>query len=64
MTLQLQVPSMVCSGCSDTVTKAIKNLDANATVAVDLDSKTVSVESTASTDALKQAIEAIGHTVS
>ena len=64
MTLQLQVSSMVCSGCGDTVTKAIKNLDANATVAVDLDSKTVSVESTASADALKQAIAATGHTVS
>lgn len=64
MTLQLQVSSMVCSGCGDTVTKAIKNLDANATVAVDLEAKTVSVDSTASADALKQAIVATGHTVS
>lgn len=63
MTLQLKVPSMVCSGCVETVTKAIKTVDANANVTIDLPSKTVTLESQASEASLKQAIINTGHTV-
>lgn len=35
MTLQLKVPNMACSACGDTITKAIKAVDATATVTAD-----------------------------
>ncbi|WP_017715319.1 heavy-metal-associated domain-containing protein [Kamptonema formosum] len=63
MALELKVPSMVCQGCVDTVTKAIKTVDSDAGVNVDLDQKTVSVESQVSEESIKQAIVATGHTV-
>ncbi|MBW4497374.1 MAG: heavy-metal-associated domain-containing protein [Oscillatoria princeps RMCB-10] len=63
MALELKVPSMVCEGCVDTVTKAIKTVDSDAGVNVDLETKTVSVESPASEESIKQAIVATGHTI-
>jgi copper chaperone len=54
---------MVCSGCVDTVTKAVQSVDPSASVQVSLESKVVSVETQASVDALKEAIVASGHTV-
>lgn len=36
MTVQLKVPSMACSACSDTVTKAVKAIDPTASVQADL----------------------------
>lgn len=63
MALQLKVPSMVCEGCAETVTKAIKTVDSDASVSVDLPSKTVTLESQASEESFKQAIVATGHTL-
>jgi copper chaperone len=63
MKLELKVPSVVCNGCIDTVTKAIVNLDPNATVTGDLASKTFSVETQASETAIKEAIVQTGHTL-
>lgn len=54
---------MVCDGCVDIVTKAIKTVDASAKVNVVLETKEVSVESNASLDAIKEAIAAKDHTV-
>lgn len=61
--LELKVPSMVCDGCVETVTKAIKTHEPNAKVDIDLDSKKVSVDTKASEESIKQVITAAGHTV-
>jgi copper chaperone len=63
MSLEMKVPSMVCNGCVDTVTKAIKGLDSDAKVEIDLASKTVKVDGKPSEDSIKQAITSVGHTV-
>jgi copper chaperone len=64
MVLQLQVPSMVCDGCANTVTQAIHAVDNTANVAVDLTSKSVSVDTNATDGtAIVAAIIATGHTV-
>ncbi len=63
MTLEMKVPSMVCEGCVETITKTIKNLDAGAKVTIDLSTKLVKVETQASETAIKEAIAAAGHTV-
>jgi copper chaperone len=63
MTLQFKVPSMKCEGCADAVTEAIQSLDAGAKVEIDVDSKAVSAETSASEDAVREAIAAKGHTM-
>ena len=63
MSLQLKVPSIVCDGCAETITKAVKSVNADAQVDVDVSAKTVKVEGTQSEDSIKQAIAATGHTV-
>ncbi|NEP83167.1 MAG: heavy-metal-associated domain-containing protein [Okeania sp. SIO3C4] len=63
MAIQLKVPSIVCDGCADTITKAIKTQESEADVQVDLEQKIVTVETKASEESIKQAIVAAGHTV-
>ena len=64
MTLQFKVPSIVCDGCAKTVAAAITSLDANAKVDINVETKDVSAETTASEEAIRAAIAAKGHTVS
>ncbi|WP_449419797.1 heavy-metal-associated domain-containing protein [Phormidium nigroviride] len=63
MAIKLNVPSIVCSGCGDTITKAIKTVESEANVNVDVAAKTVTVEAQSSEESIKQAITATGHTV-
>lgn len=63
MKLEFTVPSMVCQGCVDTVTKAIANQDANADISINLDTKKVAVETEVAATTIQQAIVEIGHTV-
>ncbi len=61
--INFKVPSMVCEGCVDTVTKAIVTEEPQAKVDVDLDSKQVKVNTEASESSIRQAVVASGHTV-
>ncbi|MBD1821542.1 heavy-metal-associated domain-containing protein [Cyanobacteria bacterium FACHB-DQ100] len=63
MSLQLTVPNMACSACSDTITTAIKSIDPNASVTADPKTKLVSIETQASEASIKQAITDAGYTV-
>jgi copper chaperone len=61
MTLQLTVPNMACSACANTITNALKAVDANATIETDTTTKLVSVETQASETAIKEALAAAGY---
>ncbi len=63
MAIELQVPSMVCGKCVETITKAIKTVDADATISTDLEKKTVTLESSATAESFKEAIINSGHTI-
>jgi copper chaperone len=63
MAMQLKVPSIACSGCADTITKAIKDYDSEANVQVNVEQKIVTVETKASEDSIKQVVTSAGHTV-
>jgi copper chaperone len=63
MTLQLKVPNMACSACSETITEAIKAVDSTATVQTDPKTKLVNVETQASEVAIKEAITTAGYSV-
>ena len=61
MTIQLKVPDIACSACVNTVTKAIKTVDANATVDADTKTKIVKVQSQQSEDKIKEIIAEAGY---
>lgn len=61
MLLQLKVPKLACSACVNTITSAIKTVDANATVQADPKTKMVSVETQVSKIAIEEAIAAVGY---
>jgi copper chaperone len=63
MPLQLTVPNMACSACGDAIAKAIKVIDATATVQADPQAKLVSIETQAPEMSIKQAISEAGYTV-
>ena len=59
--LKLNVPDMTCGHCAGTVTKAVQGVDGQASVTVDLPSRTVSIVTTADAGRIAQAIEAAGY---
>ena len=63
MTVQLKVPNMACSACSDTVTKAVKAIDPAANVQADLKTKLVEIETQASEAAIREAITTAGYAI-
>lgn len=63
MTINLQVPSMVCDGCVTVIKDAITTHEPNAKVEINLDTKQVTVETAASESSIRQVITAAGHTV-
>ena len=63
MTLQLKVPNMACSACGETITKAIKTVDAAANVQADPKTKLVNIQTQASEAAITKAITAAGYPV-
>jgi copper chaperone len=63
-TLSFNVPSIVCDGCAKAITDEILTHESDAKVNVDVTAKTVSVDTAASEESIKQMITALGHTVS
>lgn len=59
--LNFTVPDMSCGHCVKAITAAVKTLDANAEVETDLESKKVSVVTTAGADAVKHALTEAGY---
>jgi len=63
MTLQLNLPSMACAACGDTIRNAVVAIDPTATVQADLKTKQVNIETQTSEAAIKNAVEAVGYPV-
>jgi copper chaperone len=62
-TIKFKVPSIVCDGCAQTITEEILTHESEAKVKVDIAAKTVSIDTEASEEAVKQMITSVGHTV-
>jgi copper chaperone len=62
--LHLNVEGMSCGGCARSVTNAIKAVDPQAEVRVDLARKTVEADTSADPGAVSRAITDAGYTVS
>ncbi len=59
--LTLNVPDMTCGHCVSVVTKAVRSVDADATVSTDLSAQTITVKSDAAPAALRSALEQAGY---
>ena len=59
--VELNVKEMTCGHCVRAVTQAVRNVDPQAQVQVDLDTKRVSVESQSSAGDLIRALGAAGY---
>lgn len=59
--MKFNLPDMSCGHCVQTVTKAVKSLDAKADVKADLPSKTVTVETSADAAAVARVLEEAGY---
>lgn len=62
--MKFEVPDMTCGHCASTVQKAIKSVDPNASATVDLESKTVSVETSVAPEVISASIADAGYTPS
>ena len=60
--LDLTIPDMTCGGCARGVTQAVKSVDPTAELVIDLDTHMVQVKTSASADAVKNAIVEAGFT--
>ncbi len=56
----LSIPEMSCGSCKTSIEKAISAADANSKIDVDLENKTVRVESSLEQSALLAAVEKAG----
>lgn len=63
MALKLKVSDMKCENCAAKISKSIQDIESEAKVDVDLDSKIVNVESTAAAESIKQVIADAGFQV-
>lgn len=54
--MKFTIANMTCSGCARGVTATIKDLDPEAVVEIDIDSKLVEVKSTQSFDAIAEVL--------
>ena len=64
MKLQLKVPEMTCGGCVSNIARAIKTVDANATVQGDPQTKIVLVETKSPEPEIKAALAQAGYPAS
>ncbi len=64
MKLQFKVPEMTCGGCVSNITRAIKTVDANATVQGDPQTKIVLVETKSPEPEIKAALAHAGYPAS
>jgi copper chaperone len=60
---RFRIPDIHCDGCVRSLTGAVRELDAQATLQADLTTKLVRVETTAGDDAVAEAMRDAGFTV-
>ncbi|WP_087139017.1 heavy-metal-associated domain-containing protein [Brevundimonas diminuta] len=59
--MELRIESMTCGGCARSVTRAIQSVDPNARIETDPGSRTVKVETTATSAAVLKVLEEAGY---
>lgn len=63
MTIKLTVPNIKGDDCVQKITQSIQTMESDAKVDVDVNKKTVTVESEASEETIKQIVQSAGYTI-
>ncbi|MBN3896961.1 MAG: heavy-metal-associated domain-containing protein [Nostoc sp.] len=63
MAIKLKVPNIKGDDCAKKITKSIQTMESDAKVNVDVNAKTVTVESAASEESIKQIVQSAGYTI-
>lgn len=64
MSFKISVPSIGCSSCIETITKAIQSVDSSALIAGDVPTKSIEVTSQLTESQIRDLIESAGHQAS
>ena len=59
--LKLKVPDMTCGHCVTTVEKAVRGIDASASVKTDLAQKLVTIETSSPAESVSEAVRKAGY---
>ena len=59
--MEFRIESMTCGGCAKSVTKAIQSVDPNAKIETNPAARTVKVETTATSAALRRVLDEAGY---
>ncbi len=59
--MEFEIPDMSCGHCAGVITQTVKQLDAGATVNIDLPGKKVTVETTQDRQTVAQALTEAGY---
>ncbi|MHC5729065.1 MAG: heavy-metal-associated domain-containing protein [Nostoc sp.] len=63
MAIKLKVTNIKGDDCAKKITKSIQTMESDAKVNVDVNAKTVTVESAASEESIKQIVQSAGYTI-
>ncbi|WP_392532013.1 heavy-metal-associated domain-containing protein [Nostoc sp. C117] len=63
MAIKLKVPSIKGNDCAKKITTSIQTMESDAQVDVNVDTKTVTVDTAASEESIKQIIQSAGFTI-
>ncbi|MDZ7964881.1 MAG: heavy-metal-associated domain-containing protein [Nostoc sp. DedSLP03] len=63
MAIKLKVPDIKGEECAKKITKSILTMESDAKVDVNVDTKTVTVDTEASEESIKQMVQAAGFTI-
>jgi len=62
--MELNIADMSCGGCVSSITEALQQLDAEATVVADLETRNIEVSTNASEQQVREALSAAGYPAS
>ncbi|PHJ61324.1 heavy metal transporter [Nostoc linckia z18] len=60
MAIQLKIPNLKGDDCAKKITKSIQTMESDAKIDVNVDTKTVTVDTAASEESIKQIIQSAG----
>ncbi|MDZ8258428.1 heavy-metal-associated domain-containing protein [Nostoc sp. ChiQUE01b] len=63
MAIKLKVTNLKGNECAQKITKSIQTMESDAKVDVNVDTKTVTVDTTASEESIKQIVQSAGYTI-
>ncbi|GBU14978.1 heavy metal transporter [Polaromonas sp.] len=59
--MEFDIPNMTCGHCASSITKALQQLDASASISIDLPTKKITLQTTATRQTVASALTEAGY---